>query len=107
MQQNIETYKTKFYIDETNADTGPVVRWNSNDRVPFDDMLQDFVTMGWISYLIRSNSNDTRKAEDRAFLENYRANYKGPSDEERFEARAAFGAGAEVVNVITGTKWIA
>jgi hypothetical protein len=107
MQHNIEQYKTQFYIDETSDVTGPVVRWNSNDRVPFDDMLQDFVTMGWIDRMTLTNSNNTRKLETAEFLTNYARNYKGPSDEERFEARAAFGAGAEVVNVITGHKWIA
>lgn len=100
-------YKEQFYIDETSEVTGPVVRWNSNDHVPFDDMLKDFEDAGWIDALTRLNSNNTRKLEDAEFLENYRRNYKGPTDEERFEARAAFGAGAEVVNVITGQKWIA
>lgn len=95
-------YADKFYIDETNDVTGPVVRWNSNNQVPFDDMLQEFQTAGLIDGLIVANSNDARAQETRKFLENYRANYRGPSEEEMFEARAAFGAGAEVVNVFTG-----
>jgi hypothetical protein len=107
MQRNIEENKNSFYIDETSAVTGPVVRWNSNDRIPFNDMLQDFATMGWISSEVVQNSNDTRKLEAAESLASYARNYKGPSDEERFEARAAFGAGAEVVNIITGHKWIA
>lgn len=45
-----------------------------------------------------------REAQTAAFLENYAKNYKGPSEEEKAEMRAAFGAGATVVNVITGAR---
>lgn len=40
-----------------------------------------------------------------AVLTRYRQNYTGPSLEEQFEMRAAFGPGTEVVDVITGHKW--
>lgn len=102
MLANVQKYKTQFYIDETNDATGPVVRWNSNDQVPFDDMLQNFVDAGFIDNQTRQNSNETRKQEQAVFLENYRKNYRGPSDEELFEMRAAFGPGETVVNVLTG-----
>ena len=36
-------------------------------------------------------------------LSEYRKNYKGPSQEELAEMRNAFGEGARVVNVLTGT----
>ena len=97
--------KEDFYIDETNSDSGPVVRWNSNDRIPFGDMLSEFATAGWISVQTVKNSLAQRKIEDRISIENYRKNYKGPSQEEMFEARAAFGAGARVYNVFTGTSY--
>jgi hypothetical protein len=97
--------KEDFYIDETNSDSGPVVRWNSNDRIPFGDMLSEFATAGWISVQTVENSLAQRKIEDRISIENYRKNYKGPSQEEMFEARAAFGAGARVYNVFTGTSY--
>jgi len=99
-------YATQFYIDETNEHTGPVVRWNSNDRVPFDDMLQEFLQAGLIDRQTLVNSNEARRVETAQFLANYRANYRGPSEEERFEARAAFGPGARVVNVITGHEYV-
>jgi hypothetical protein len=98
-------YKTQFYIDETNSESGPVVRWNSNDRIPFEDMLQEFVTAGWIGNQELSNSLAQRKIEDRIALEAYARNYKGPSEEELFEMRAAFGPGAKVVNVLTGHSY--
>lgn len=40
-----------------------------------------------------------------AFLAEYRRNRRGPSDEELFEMRAAFGPGAEVVDVVTGQRY--
>ncbi len=98
-------YKTQFYIDETNEATGPVVRWNSNDRIPFPDMLQDFVRAGWIDRLTEANSLDQRRVEDREAIMAYVANYRGPSMEERFEARAAFGPGVKLVDVFSGHEW--
>ena len=95
-------YSTQFYIDESNSETGPVVRWNSNDCIPFADMLQNFVDAGWITKQEQNNSLVQRDEEDRVALEAYCKNYKGPSQEERFEMRAAFGAGAKVVNALTG-----
>jgi len=98
-------YKEQFYVDETNSETGPVVRWNSNDRIPFADMLQEFVDAGWIDTLTQANSLAQRKVEDRIALEAYARNYKGPGEEEMFEMRAAFGPGAKVVNVLTGHSY--
>ena len=92
-----------FYIDET---AGSVVRWVSNDRVPFSDMLQEFLKAGLIDSQTVTNSNEAREQDTRKFLDAYRANYRGPTAEEKFEARAAFGAGATVVNVITGTSYV-
>lgn len=97
--------KEDFYVDETDSDTGPVVRWNSNDRIPFGDMLAEFARAGWISVQTVENSLAQRKIEDRISLEAYRRNYKGPSEEELFEMRAAFGAGARVVNALTGHEY--
>lgn len=37
-------------------------------------------------------------------LEAYRKNYKGPSEEEKAEMRAAFGTSTTVVDIITGDK---
>ena len=98
-------YKTQFYVDETDSESGPVVRWNSNSRIPFEDMLQEFVTAGWIGQVELNNSLVQRKIEDRIAIEAYRKNYRGPSEEEMFEARAAFGPGAQVVNVFTGHSY--
>ena len=37
-------------------------------------------------------------------LEAYRKSYKGPSEEEKAEMRAAFGTGTTVMDIITGEK---
>jgi hypothetical protein len=98
-------YKTQFYVDETREDTGPVVRWLSNDRIPFPDMLQNFREAGWIDRQTERNSLEQRRVEDRAALEQYVKNYRGPSAEDLAEMRAEFGAGAQVVNVLTGHRY--
>lgn len=103
--ESAENKKNDFYIDETNSAFGPHVRWNSNNRVPFDDMLECFQHLGWITLQERENSAAARDADTAAFLAEYRANYRGPSEEERAEARAEFGAGATVVNVPTGRRY--
>ena len=96
----------QFIIDETNEKTGPVVRWVSNDRIPFEDMLQIFKDLGYIDEQTFSNSCETRLDEQAAFFAEYRKQMAThvPSDEERFEARAAHGEGVTLVNVITGQK---
>ena len=98
-------YKSQFYIDETNSATGPVIRWNSNDRIPFEDMLQNFVDAGWITAQELLNSVEQRQIEDAEAIAQYRKNYRGPSEEDLFEMRAAFGAGATVVDVLTGREY--
>jgi len=100
------TRKNDFYIDWSSDATGPVVRWCSNDRIPFEDMLQAFEDAGWIDGQMYSNSVEQRVVEDRIAIENYRKNYKGPSEEEMLEARAEFGSGVKITNVLTGTTYI-
>ncbi len=95
--------KGEFYIDETNSKSGPVVRWNSNDSIPFQDMLEAFVSLGYIGQLELQNSLDQRKIEDRIAIEAYRKNFKGYDSETLAEMRSEFGSGATVVNMLTGT----
>jgi hypothetical protein len=91
-------YRNEFYIDNND-----VVRWKSNDQVPFNDMLTDFLVAGLIVQENVLRSMTARKIEDLAFLEQYVANRQkyGYSDEEKFEMQAAFGD-EEVVDVFTG-----
>lgn len=98
-------YINRFYIDETNEEFGPVVRWNSNDRIPPKDVLKEFLSLGLIDGVVLDNSILASSKELSKFLESYRSNYRGPSQEEILEARAEFGPGARIVNVITGTSY--
>ncbi len=82
-----------------------IVRWKSSKRVPFNDMLVKLHKNGNILKKEVTKSNLVREKEQSTFLAKYCKNYKGPSQEERFEARAAFGSDVELVNVITGHKW--
>lgn len=79
-------------------DNRGIRRWKSNDQVPPTDCL---TTMG-ITGPELARMEDVRDAELANFLAEYRANQTEPTDEERFEMRAAFGPGATVVNVFTG-----
>lgn len=89
--------KADFYIDNN------VVRWNSSDNVPPEDILAEFVVAGLIDSETAVNSINVKKQEDLAFLKEYVANRKkyGYSDEEKFEMRAAFG-NEPVVDIFTG-----
>lgn len=95
--------KFEFYIDETNQDAGPVVRWVSSNNIPFPDMLERFVLSGEITETEMANSLVQRKIEDAAAIEMYIANRQqyGYSPEELFEMKAAFGD-EEVVDIFTG-----
>lgn len=88
---------------EFHVDNNDVVRWNTNNQVPFDDMLTKFVAAGLINqeHLLRSTT--AREAETYEGLKAYVAMREkvGYSDEEMFEMQAAFGD-EEVFDVITG-----
>ena len=94
MSKNAEKVKDA-YIDEYG-----VYRWLSNNRVPFDDMLEC-----WTDDEFQLNAcREARNKDDAEFMAEYRERMEDyePSDEELFEMRSAFGEDAEVVNVITG-----
>jgi hypothetical protein len=98
--RNIEMFK-EAYID-----AGFVARWKSNDRCPFPDMLESWHEAGRIGYTILSNTIQARELESAAAIREYVAYRQehGYSAEERAEMTAAFGEGAEIVDVFTGRK---
>ncbi len=85
---------------------GDVVRWVSNDRVPFLDMVTDFATLGLIADFQVEISENTRKIEETAFLKEYMISQANRSEEEkngeRMIAQAAFSLDAKVINVDKG-----
>jgi hypothetical protein len=83
-----------------------VVRWKVNDAVPFEDMLNDFATLGKIEQNTVKASNAARLVDTERIFKQYREEMKNHvhSNEEMSEMRANFGAGAIVVDVITGKR---
>ena len=107
--ENFETGYTAEEITNKFADAymdGDVVRWISNDNVPFLDMVTDFATLGLIADFKVELSENTRKIEQTAFLKEYMIAQANRSEEqkneERMMAQAAFGPDAKVVNILTG-----
>lgn len=75
---------------------------NCIGRILHDDMLEKVAMVS-----DKVNVDATREARDEEtakVIEAYRASYTGPSEEELFEMRAAYGKGTTVVDVITGKK---
>lgn len=93
------------YANEFNVDTNGVIRWNSSNNVPPNDILTEFLLAGLVTQEEVLRSISKKKEEDIAFLEAYvtRRQKYGYSDEEKFEMRAAFGD-EEVVDIFTGKK---
>ena len=81
-----------------------VVRWTSNNRVMPRDCREILSHTAYRDLFSEEASRAAEDAETAAFLESYRKNYKGPSEEEKAEMRAAFGTGSTVVDVITGKR---
>ena len=63
-----DTIRNSFedaYIDSTQ-----VVRWKSNDQIPFQDMLADFRALGLIDEDIQLGSSLLREKDDEEFWAN-------------------------------------
>ena len=104
MKETREFTKTDRWGSDTSEayteDGGRTWRWASNDRCcPLDACEEYGIPVDPVA------QEAAREREMDEFLAEYRANYTGPSDEERVEARAAMGPGVEMVNAITGHRW--
>ena len=79
-----------------------VVRWKSNGAVIPDDCALLAYALGAEINLARHR--DARETEQKAAIEAYKKAQagRGMTDEEKSEARAAFGGGSKVVNIFTG-----
>lgn len=78
------------------------IRWSSNGRYLMDDLCEK---LEYADYdFSREATAKKRDAQNEESLAEYRRNYKGLSAKELDEARAAFGEGTTVVNMLTGEK---
>jgi len=93
--------------EEAYVDAAGIIRWISNDRIPFPDMLMDFLSAGLATVDSVAASITQRRIEDEASLKAYVKRNKGRklSSEEQLEMTAAFGPGHSVVNVLTGDRY--
>ena len=86
-----------------------IVRWKSNDRIPFADMLHTFVIARLITQEVADDSEVLRQEEESVYIARYieARNNRTPEQvaEERAEARAAFGPDETIVDVMTGETW--
>jgi len=90
------------------VDTAGIIRWSSNHRIPFPDMLMNFLSAGLATVDTVAASITQRRQEDAASLQAYVTRNRGRrlSLEEQFDMRAAYGAGQRVVNVLTGDEYV-
>ncbi|MCH3997916.1 MAG: hypothetical protein LKF15_10565 [Lachnospiraceae bacterium] len=100
-EKELERVKADLEAGKITIDENGVAR-NCIGRVLMDDMLEK------VQHLTdKANTEATRaarEAETAAFLEEYRKNYQGPTEEEKIEMRAAFGEGETVFDIITGKR---
>lgn len=89
---------------DTTVEADGAIKWNSNGRYLMDDFCEKLEYAGFD--FSREATAKKRDAQNEESLAEYRRNYKGLSAEELAEARAAFGEGTTVVNVLTGDKTV-
>ena len=78
------------------------IRWISNDRVPPGDLVDEMVEFGMITSETAEVSEIIRLGDTARILEEYVAERANMSDELARDARAAFGPGVDLVDVLTG-----
>jgi hypothetical protein len=82
---------------------------NPEFRPLMSDAMQELLTAGLVDQACVDATATAREAHTAWSLNIYRKAQaqRTPEQiaEERFEARAAMGAGVEMVNIITGEKW--
>lgn len=76
------------------------IRWKESGNYLMDDLCEQLEYAGYP--FSRKSTAKARDIQNNKFINEYRKNYSGPTEEELFEMRAAFGEGKTVVDVITG-----
>lgn len=78
------------------------IKWTGNGRYLMDDFCEKLEYAGYA--FDREATAKKRDAQNEESLAGYRRDDRGLSGEALAEARAAFGEGTTVVNVLTGRK---
>ncbi len=100
-EEEVKKAVAKADADAT-VEADGAIRWNSNGRYLMDDFCEKLEYAGYP--FDREATAKKRDAQNEEFLAEYRRNDKGLSGEALAEARAAFGEGTVVVDVLTGKK---
>lgn len=100
-KKELERVKKDLDEGKITIDENGIAR-NCIGRTLHDDMLEK---VAMISDKVNIEATRVARDEETAnVIEAYRASYTGPSEEEMFEMRAAFGTGTTVVDIFTGKK---
>ncbi len=98
-----EVRKAVAQADEkATVEADGAIKWTGNGRYLMDDFCEKLEYAGYA--FDRQATAGKREAQDEESLAEYRRNDRGLSGEALAEAKAAFGEGATVVNVLTGKK---
>ena len=100
-KKELERVKKDLDEGKITIDENGIAR-NCIGRTLHDDMLEKVAMVS-----DKVNVDATRAARDEEtakVIEAYKATYTGPSEEEMFEMRAAYGKGTTVVDIFTGKK---
>lgn len=100
---NKEAKRIKEKLENGSYIKNKVIYWSSVDRVVPNNIAEYAQYLGYDADLEKCSAR--RSEELQEFISAYRKSYSGPSEEERAEARAAFGRGKKLVNVLTGDTW--
>ena len=87
---------------QATVDADGAIRWESNGRYLMDDFCEKLEYAGYA--FDREATAKKRDAQNAESLAQYRRNDRGLSGEALAEARAAFGEGATVVNILRGER---
>ena len=98
-----EVKKAVAQADEkATVEADGAIKWNSNGRYLMDDFCEKLEYAGYP--FDRGATAKKRDAQNEESIAEYRRNHKGLSGEALAEARAAFGEGTTVVNILTGER---
>lgn len=98
-----EVRKAVAQADEkATVEADGAIKWKGNGRYLMDDFCEKLEYAGYP--FSREVTAEKRDAQNEESLAEYRRNDKGLSGEALAEARAAFGKGTMVVNVLTGKR---
>ena len=88
--------------EDATVDADGAISWNCNGNYLMDDFCEKLEYAGY--QFSRTATAEKRDEQTRRFIEEYKKNQAEPTEEELAEMRAAFGAGAKVVDVISGRE---